>query len=574
MKILIVDDHAYNRELLSFILVDEGHECVDAKNGREACDIYAKDQDVDVILMDVNMPEMDGVSATKIIKEQEGDRHVPVIFVTALDDAEMLAKCLDAGGDDFVPKPVNENVLLAKINAHGRIKKLYNHLHDVNQELAYHQKVMDREHTIVERIFNRGANRITSDCANVQKYTSPMSMFNGDIILEAPSPSGGVFNLVGDFTGHGLAASIGTLPVSEIFYRLASEQASVGQFAREINKSMVDLLPVNMFFCGCITYLDRHGKNLALWSGGMNDLLLTSALDDSGRRNLTKIASEHMPLGILTEEEFDDTPSLLELNEGDHLYVYTDGINEAANEAGEEFGLDRLESIIVSHVEGSDVLREIVSAVHAFQAGSAQNDDLSLLEISASELVHRDKNSHEVVNVIASSYSAESFPWRFTMCLRNEELRNTSIVEQLMSFVGSIQGIELHREKIFTIFSELYSNALEHGVLGLQSSMKATADGFEEYYRLRKERLSQLTDHSIDLDFSFVKGTPCSVRLQLTDSGLGFDFDEVNQRLNDDSQSHGRGIHLLRTLCSTLEYSNEGRTVNAVYDLCLTDSLD
>ncbi len=562
MKILIVDDHEYNRELLGYILIDEGHECIHAVNGLEACNACLHDDTIDLILMDVSMPEMDGIEATTNIKRDHANQLIPIIFVTAMDDADVLAQCLDAGGDDFVPKPINENVLLAKINAHGRTRGLYLSLKQANKQLEYHKQVMDREHVIVERIFDRGAERVKTACQNITHYSSPMSMFNGDITLEAPSPSGGVYCLVGDFTGHGLAASIGTLPVTEIFYRLSAQQTSVGLLAKEINKSLVELLPQNMFFCAAICYINSEGCAMSLWAGGMNDVLQLNSAD----KTIKHIPSEHMPLGILEAEEFDDTPLLIDLDIDDRVYVYTDGVNEATNSEGQEFGVEGIKNVLLSG--GDNLLAELINTVHKFQSG-ARNDDISAVEIHAGELSHYGKDTGEKVNIKEQFHQADSFPWQFNMRLENEELSNTSIVDQIMTFVGGIHGIELHQEKIFTIVSELYSNALEHGVLGLDSKLKDSADGFEEYYRLRAERLASLDNQFIDLQFSFHKSDTNYVELSLTDSGMGFDYSGLINNLEENADSHGRGLPLLNSLCARLEYSNHGKTVKAVYSLGL-----
>jgi len=267
MKILVVDDHSYNRELLSFILEDEGHACVEAENGRLACLAVEQDSEINLVLMDINMPEMDGIEATIQIKNDIGERFLPVIFVTALDDSEVVTRCLDAGGDDFVPKPVNENVLLAKINAHARSQSLYNGLQEANNRLIYHQKLMDREHAIVEHIFARGNARSKTTCDNLNIFTSPASMFDGDVTLSGAAPNGGVYLIVGDFTGHGLAAAMGSLPVIEVFFNLIERQASVSQIALELNTLLFELLPNNMFCCATIAHVEHSGTSFTILVG-------------------------------------------------------------------------------------------------------------------------------------------------------------------------------------------------------------------------------------------------------------------------------------------------------------------
>ena len=182
MKILVVDDHQYNRDLLSFILHDEGYDCVEACDGLQAFNMLVDDTggDIDIILMDINMPVMDGVTATQKIKEAFPDKFLPILFVTALDDSDVVTKCLGVGGDDFIPKPINEEVLIAKIKAHARSQSTYNTLKVVNEKLNYHQKLVEREHSIVDHVFNNRDKRIKTSCDNVVAYTSPMSMFDGD----------------------------------------------------------------------------------------------------------------------------------------------------------------------------------------------------------------------------------------------------------------------------------------------------------------------------------------------------------------------------------------------------------
>ncbi|WNO07994.1 fused response regulator/phosphatase [Teredinibacter sp. KSP-S5-2] len=559
MKILIVDDHGYNRELLALILEDEHHECCFATNGIEACDLVAADESIDLILMDINMPEMDGITATQKIKAGFGERLTPVIFVTALDDADVVSQCLEAGGDDFVPKPVNENILIAKVNAHGRSLALYNNLKKAHAELTFHKQLMDREHLVVEQVFN-SANRTTTYCDNIQKYTSPASMFNGDLVLVSPSPSGGVYILVGDFTGHGLAASIGSLPVSEIFFSQVARHVSVGQIVIEINSRLNKLLPSNMFFCATLIHMDYLGKSLTVWSGGMNDMLCVSP---EGR--LQKIESAHMPLGLLCEEEFDEEVRILEFTEQNRIYLYTDGVNEAQNADGEEFGLQRLEDMVIAG--SGNMVDRIRDAVQVFCGETEQNDDISIVEILTGPVTHRNKETQELVDVTKDYYNASSFPWDFSMNVENQDLKNPEIMHQVLDLVSCIRGIEIHQDKFFTIVSELFSNALEHGVLGLDSGLKESADGFERYYQLREQKLNSITNAYIKMDIAYLRGEPNQIRLVITDSGNGFDFQRYLNQQEANDNAHGRGLALLQNLCSFIEYSDGGRTVTAIYSL-------
>ena len=563
MKILIVDDHAYNRELLVFILEDEGHECVEAENGQIACELFAGDEDIQLILMDVNMPIMDGIEATKAIKAIASNRFVTIIFVTALDNADVLVQCLDAGGDDFVPKPINESILISKLKAHARSQDMYNSLKSVNEELEYHKRLMDREHRIVEHIFSNDVGVIDTVCDNVTGYTSPASLFNGDLLISAPSPAGGVYLLVGDFTGHGLSAAVGSLPVSSIFYDCVARQESVSNIARVINRRLLRLLPQGMFFCAALLYLEPQGRQVQFWMGGMNDIVCRQP----EAQELLKLQSLHMPLGVMEEDEFDERIELVELPENTALYIFTDGINEAKDLQDEEFGLDRIDAIVRS---GGEVVDQLVASVREFTKGCEQADDVTVVELLCSPVIHRCAATKKITDVGADYRNAKSFPWQLKMHLSADDLRSSDIVLQVGKFLGTIQGVELHQDKIFTIISELYSNALEHGVLGLSSALKETPDGFDEYYRLRGQRLEAIQSEYINIEMQYIRGgfedaEPNRLKIVIADSGGGFDVAARKARQESDDASYGRGLSLLETFCESLDYSDSGSTVTAVY---------
>ncbi len=564
MKALVVDDNAFNRDILSYILEDAGHQVIQAGNGAEACQVFEGQADIEFILMDVNMPVMDGFEATQIIRAMAGDTPVSIIFVTAWDNPEITVKCLEVGGDDFVPKPINEQILLSKIKAHQRSQALYLNLKRTNEDLLYHQCMVEREHKIVEHVFAQCAQRQTSYCKNVQQHSSPSSMFNGDLVLTAPAPNGGVYVLAGDFTGHGLSAAIGSLPVTEIFYDYARRQRSIAQMAREINKRLHTLLPLGMFFCCTLLFVDPQGETCMVWSGGMNDLVVRPA-DNSP---LQFLHAAHMPLGILMDEEFDDLVQLHKFKLGTRLYIYTDGINEATDSKGRELGHEPVWAAIGSG-NARETLEDIVELVKTFEGDTTQHDDFTLVEVIFSPLLHMDKITHQPLDMAAEHMRVDSFPWRLTARLNEDDLRRTDMIQQILAFIGTIQGVELHKDKLFMIASELYNNALEHGVLKLSSALKNSVGGFEEYYRERAERLANLHAGHIDVDFTFVRGEPNEVHMVVSNSGEGFNFRQYlpseNDALDSSTGNHGRGIQLLRQLCKSFDFDHGGCTAKAVY---------
>lgn len=122
-RILVVDDDQMNREMLSRRLVKMGYKVREAANGHLALD-ELKQRPFDLVLLDIIMPELDGFRTLEFIKTDQMLRHVPVIMLTALDEVESTVRCIEAGAEDYVPKPFNPVILRARINASLEKKRL------------------------------------------------------------------------------------------------------------------------------------------------------------------------------------------------------------------------------------------------------------------------------------------------------------------------------------------------------------------------------------------------------------------------------------------------------------------
>lgn len=120
--ILIVDDIAQNIQIVANILKQEGYKIRFAKNGKSALE-HAKNKPLDLILLDIMMPEMNGYEVCEKLKQQEATKEIPVIFLTALDEAVDIAKGFEVGGIDYITKPFNQLELLARVETHIKLKK-------------------------------------------------------------------------------------------------------------------------------------------------------------------------------------------------------------------------------------------------------------------------------------------------------------------------------------------------------------------------------------------------------------------------------------------------------------------
>ncbi len=125
-RILVVDDTKLNRTILARALETQGHEVVEAENGRRAMDLLEAEgaSGIDVVLLDLEMPEMDGYETLQRIKASEAIAYLPVIVISAVDELDSVVRCIEMGAADYLPKPFNAAVLQARLSTSLAAKRL------------------------------------------------------------------------------------------------------------------------------------------------------------------------------------------------------------------------------------------------------------------------------------------------------------------------------------------------------------------------------------------------------------------------------------------------------------------
>ena len=132
-RILVVDDLETNIKLLEVKLTNQYYEVFTARNGLEALEVLEREK-IDIILLDVMMPQMDGFETCRRIKANPKTAYIPVIMVTALSDVENRVNGLNAGADDFITKPIVDVALLARIRSYDRLKSLIDEIRDKGED--------------------------------------------------------------------------------------------------------------------------------------------------------------------------------------------------------------------------------------------------------------------------------------------------------------------------------------------------------------------------------------------------------------------------------------------------------
>lgn len=557
MKFLIADDNATNRLVLAAMLKKDGHDVIVAEDGKQAVEAYERAQP-DMVIMDVMMPVMSGYEATTWIKAHCGDRFVPVIFLTALTDEHELADCIRHGGDDFLTKPVNQTILKSKIDALARIRDLHVLVREQNIKLAAHHARIEQEQRVARSIFDSilGAGSLQDPALKCR--ISPAAVLSGDFLLAARRPNGSLHLLLGDMTGHGLSAVVGALPLADAFYAMTHRGYAIDAIAATMNRKVNAILPPGMFCAACLLEWDDTEGRLGVWNGGLPDVLVTLP----GRGIVHRFVSRHLPLGIRNPAEFDGTVEFIAASADSRVYLYSDGLIEHENPAGEPFGQERLDACFAADVDPTHVFETIEERERAFTGGTSAHDDVTIVEVRATPtaIPQRASRSHSPGNLVPST------PWRLGLELSAGTLTRLDPLPEILRLLNDFQGFADHRDAICTILTELVNNAVDYGLLGLDSAQRNTPEGFSEYYAARAQRLKALTTGFIRIDLSLEPletGGRFTVRVQ--DSGPGFDWRAKTTAMDHNRGYSGRGIPLLKSLCEQVRYEGNGNTVEAVY---------
>jgi len=311
------------------------------------------------------------------------DDYLTFVVLTDATNETLLTACAQCGADDFLLRPYRPVVTQTKLAAIVRERKLQRRLRQQQRELRYHQAVLEREREIAERIFASLSTQRGFQANNLVVAQAPMSMASGDLALAGQKPNGDQRVLLGDFTGHGLAAAIGALPVSEIFYSMTTMGFPLGDMVTVMNRRLKELLPTGIFLALSIVEFDLHKQCVRVWNGGLPDVLVQTG------RGLRRIASRHLPLAIVDSAQLGKEVEELRVERGDRIYLYSDGLIEATNPAGEPFGQARLERVVQETPGGAMV--QIWQGVMDFIDSAERRDDISLIELQCDpELVAED----------------------------------------------------------------------------------------------------------------------------------------------------------------------------------------
>jgi anti-sigma regulatory factor (Ser/Thr protein kinase) len=311
-------------------------------------------------------------------------------------------------------------------------------------------------------------------------------------------------------------------------------------------------------------------NSIEIWNGGMPDVYLVSP---EGGECLHVWRSRHLPLGILDDSGFSTETDYWVYDQDVQIVLCSDGLLEAENREGDAFGYDGLMAIVREEDCFEQRMEMISDALLMHLDGLPPADDVSLLVIHPRFQKISTELSSSGDWMLAADPQSDFSPWEFYLYLTADQLRRIEAVPLVHQILKDIEPPSARASELFVVLSELLCNAVDHGILGIDSEIKEMEDGMEAFYQERAERLKLLKHGYLGIRLEKILGESGSVlMIRVSCSGQGFDYRAVVAKAKEASMEalfrpYGRGIPLLLRLCESLEYSDQGREALAVFQL-------
>ena len=366
--ILIVEDNPASLDIMQARLTANNYEVITATDGKEGL-VMAREKQPDLILLDIMMPKMDGLEVCRRLKEDPSLSFIPIIMVTAKADSKDVVAGLEAGGDEYLTKPVDHAALVARVKSMLRIKEL----HDTVLEQSAQLKAQLKTATKIQSLFWPKIPELKIK-AHIWAVSVPATYVGGDLYDVISLPDDSLLAYVADVSGKGVPAALIMAALSTKIRSEALLQGDVNKLLQNVNDSMYSLTSEEGFFATIVLvrYWPSSGKMQLIRAGHLNPLWIVNG-------NIGDLPPlKGMSLGVIPHVNYERKEILL--SPGESVLLFSDGITEAENEDNELFGNDRLVSYI-KDIKGPPWGKSLLDAVNTWRGTAEANDDLTILEI-------------------------------------------------------------------------------------------------------------------------------------------------------------------------------------------------
>ena len=384
-KILAVDDELDILQLIEMTLISDGFEVVTASNGIEALE-KARIHTPDLILLDLMMPEMDGFEVIKNLKQTPEMKNIPVIMLTARAQAHERIEGLSAGADDYITKPFELEELKLRIEsilAHTRKTKYINPLigalgdwftEDGMEQFAEHLRTAS---AIQQHLLPQSDPELEGfDISGLLESSMSVS---GDFYDFVPFEDNRLGIVIADVRGKGIPAALLMVMIRTAMRLVCREDISPSSVLKRVNDLLVIDTTPDFFATMVYGILDPNSLTFTYSNAGHCYPILLKG------EKIEELQTGGMILGCFGFAEFET--ETIELEMGNKILFYTDGLTEAETKAEEEFyGEERLKQVFKknSDLSADELCRKIREDLFDFCGTNQQKDDITIVAVKAS----------------------------------------------------------------------------------------------------------------------------------------------------------------------------------------------
>ncbi len=392
-RILVVDDKEANVRLIEGMLRVAGYTAVESTTDPHlVCELHGRNH-YSLILLDLQMPLMDGFQVMEGLKEIEAGGYLPVLVITAQPDHKLRA--LEAGAKDFVSKPFDLAELRARVHNILEVRLLHAELQNCIRDLEGSREVIrlknleerkkiEQELALAQETQESLLPRVLPQFANfrVDAFSKPTRYVGGDFYDFLQLSSGDWMGVLADVSGKGMAAA---LLSSMVLGALSTEFRSGNaphHILNRVNQLLCEKSLPYQFVTLFLFVLDPNGVGEFISAGHNTAYIFRS---DTGK--IEELVPDAYFLGMFDFASYQSRT--LRLGKGDTLVVYSDGLTDAENPQGEMFGEKRLLSIIQQEAPagGHAVKQRFLRAIEDFTEGMPQTDDITFLVVEKGPLI-------------------------------------------------------------------------------------------------------------------------------------------------------------------------------------------
>ena len=384
-RVLVVDDNEMNRDMLARRLARLGMQADTAEDGNSGLDKILTG-DYDLIMLDIMMPDIDGIEVLKRTREFFSKAELPIIMATAKDEGSDLAEALSLGANDYVTKPLDFQVVRA------RVENVLGYAQAVS-ELTVANDRMSRDLEAAARVQESllPEETVDIDGAEFMWYYRPCDELAGDGLNLFKCDEDHVAMYVMDVSGHGVAAALLSVSVTHHLSQMSDSSDAAAQcdlignnvispawLAGNLNTRFPMQSVGRHYFTFVYGVLNVKTKQFCFVSAGSPGPMVVHADGTSDVHDIPAV-----PIGMFPDSEYEDT--VIQLQEGDRLYLHSDGLYEERHpETREEFGRARMQEELCAAVSSPFVisLDKLLESVVEWHGDEMLSDDVAVMAVS------------------------------------------------------------------------------------------------------------------------------------------------------------------------------------------------